>query len=193
MNNLKYKEIDSPLSVNLSSDDLDMLQIGVLGSQMHKLLKQMALVTLEEENANLEKQEKELIQYHIPQTLGREDVLVRAKISSLRQGSIEIDIAAMVALVFSQANAISLLQNLSANAIWAIGEYATKVTGVNVISRKTGRDSEVKKTVSRRRLGPMATKVIKELKDTANGGRLELRSGEDELIIEIYSGKKSER
>ncbi|MTI20394.1 hypothetical protein E1176_05110 [Fulvivirga sp. RKSG066] len=122
MNKLEYEQIDSPLSVKLSSDNLDMLQIGVLGSQLHRLLNQMALATIEEENERLEKQEKELIQFHIPQTLGREDVLVRAQISSLRQGSIELDIAAMVALVFSQDNAIALLQNLSANAIWAIGE-----------------------------------------------------------------------
>ena len=169
-----------------------MLQIGVLGSQFHLLLNQVALIILHIENESLLRLERPKIEFHIPQTPNRRDVLVRAEVRSLRQGSVEIDLATQIALVFSNPHAIDVLKNLSARAIWVLAKYITKVPGVKIVKNNTSqKDPYVKETVSKRRLSTVATKLIKELKDTANGGRLELRSGDEELIIEINSRENS--
>ena len=185
---LKYQTLNQPLSIYFHSNDLDLLQVGILGTEMHKLLNQVAIALIEENNKALDKAKKPLVEFHLPQSTYRDDVLIRAKVSAIRQGSIELDIGVVMAQVFSIPGATSIVGNLMATAIWAIGEYATKVVGCRVTKRETRTDvSAVAKTSARRRLGPIVERAFKELQASSNGGEFRMKSGDEEIEIKFYS------
>lgn len=127
--------------------------------------------------------------------MSREDVLVRARITGISGGSLELNIQPIVAQVFSEPGAVAILNNLVANTIWAIANYSRQVVGSKIIRKgKPGRISEVlPATSSRRRLRPRVENLIKHLKHASNGGRIVFRSGEEELIVEFYSSQPPRR
>src|SRR5215213_1584237 len=185
---IEYEEIGKPLLIHFESKDLDMLQVGILTSALHEILNQVAITILNEENDVLESQgENKLLEY-IPQSLNRQDVLVRARIVGIREGSIEFYIQPLLAQIFSEPGAAAILQNLVANTIWAIGVYGKRVVGGRLIEHKgsTRGIRALPETSARRRLRPRVENLIKHLKDASNGGRIEFRSGEEELIVEFY-------
>lgn len=185
---LKYEDLDSPLSIYFHSNNLDLLQIGILGSEIHKLLNQVAISLIEEHNKELDAAKQPLIDFHLPLSSSREDVLIRANVSAIRQGSIELEVAAVMAQVFSVPGAGAIVQNLMATAIWAIGEYAKKVVGCRITKQSNTKDiSKIAKTSSRRRLGPIVERVLKELKASSNGGEFRMKSGDEEIEIKFYS------
>ena len=192
---VKYSEISRPLHIHFESDDMDLLQVGILNSSLHEIMNQVAITVLNQENEQREREGKEKILDFIPQTLSREDVLVRARITGVSEGSLGIDIQPIVAQVFSEPGAVAILSNLVANTIWAVANFSRRVVGSRIIRKgKPGQISDVLPgTSSRRRLRPKVENLIKHLKYASNGGRIVLRSGDEELIVEFYSSEPSRR
>jgi hypothetical protein len=186
---MDYQKISGRLSIQFESEDMDLLQVGILNSSLHDILNQVAITILNEENNVLEAEGSRRLLEFIPQSLSREDVLVRARITNVSQGSIKFDIQPFVAQVFTVPGAIAILENLIANTIWAIAAYGTRVVGSKI--RKTGHSKHIHEalpaTAGRRRMRPRVENLIKHLKDASNGGRIILRSGDEELIVEFYS------
>ena len=190
--NLEYQDLNTPIQLKFSSDNLDLLQVGILGSELHRLFNQIAIALIQEENKKLDERNEPLIEYHIPQSTGRDDILIRARVTALRQGSIEIDLAAFVALVFSQPGAVAIIHNIAANAIWAISSYSSKIVGCSVTTKNsTQGNPNLPKTSAKRRLGPIIERVFNELKSSSNGGEFILKSGEEEVIIRINGNQKN--
>lgn len=185
---IQYEKVSNPLSIHFESDDLDLLQVGILNSSLHKILNQVAIALLSEENKNLEKIGQDKILDHIPQTLSRDDVLIRARIISVNQGSIKFDIVPLLAMIFSQAGAAAILQNLISNVIWAIGTYGLKVPGCKIIRQQSLSDEklQVPNTSAKRRIRPIVVQLVNHLKEASNGGKITLRSGDEELTVEFY-------
>lgn len=131
--------------------------------------------------------ENKLLEY-IPQSLNRQDVLVRARIVGIRGGSIEFYIQPLLSQIFSEPGAVAILQNLVANTLWAIGVYGKRVAGSRLIGHKGSAHMmrALPETSARRRLRPRIENLIKHLKDASNGGRIEFRSGDEGLIVEFY-------
>src|ERR1043165_5034130 len=98
---IEYEAIGNPLLIHFESRDLDMLQVGILTSALHEILNQVAITLLNEENEALERQGKNRLLEFIPQSLNRQDVLVRARIVGIKEGSIEFYIQPLLAQVFS--------------------------------------------------------------------------------------------
>jgi hypothetical protein len=192
---VKYDEISAQLHIHFESDDMDLLQVGILNSSLHEILNQVAITVLNQENEHRESEGREKLFDFIPQTLSREDVLIRARIIGVSSGSLELNIQPIVAQIFSEPSAVAILNNLVANVIWAIATYSRRVVGSKIIrTGKPGRISEVlPATSSRRRLRPKVENLIKHLKDASNGGRIVLRSGDEELIVEFYSSEAPRR
>jgi len=185
---IEYQKIGAPLTLHFESENLDLLQVGILNSALHEIMNQVAIGVVDEENKFLQSQGQQKILDHIPQTFTRQDILVRARIVGVRGGSIEFDIQPLLALVFNQPNAVAILQNLAANVIWAIANYGTRVVGTQ-ISQKGNSQSDrpiIPETSARRRLRPRVERLLEHLKETSNGGRIVLRSGDEELIVEFY-------
>jgi len=185
---IEYQEIGEPLLIHFESKDLDMLQVGILTSALHEILNQVAITILNEESDILQSQGENRLLDFIPQSPNRQDVLVRARIVGIREGSIEFYIQPLLAQIFSEPSAIAILQNLVANTIWAIGAYGKRVVGSSIIEQRGSAYMmrTLPDTSSRRRLRPRVENLIKHLKDTGNGGRIEFRSGDEELIVELY-------
>lgn len=185
---IEYEEISEPLLVHFESKDMDLLQVGILNSSLHEILNQVAITILNEENEELERNGKNRLLEYIPQSLGRQDVLVRARIIGVSEGSIELYIQPLLAQIFSEPTAVAILQNLVANALWAIGEYGRRVAGcyitrskgLNYISRPLPEIS------ARHRLRPRVENLVKHLKEASNGGRIVLKTEDEELIVEFY-------
>jgi hypothetical protein len=192
---MEYEKISEPLFIHFESEDLDLLQVGILNSSLHEILNQVAITVLNEENAMLEREGRKKLLEFIPQSLSRQDILVRARIIGISEGSIEFNLQPFLAQVLSEPGAGAILHNLVANTIWAIGHYGTRVVGSRIKGRKNSeRISEVLPgTSARRRLRPRVENLLKHLKDASNGGRIILRSGDEELIIEFYGTEDRER
>jgi len=190
---MEYEEISAPLSIHFDSEDMDLLQIGILNSSLHEILNQVAITILNEENRALEKLGEEKLLEFIPQSLSRQDILVRARITGVSGGSIKFDIQPFLAQVFSMPGAVSILHNLIANTIWAIGAYGRRVVGTKIFLNGEERyiEEPVPAQSARRMLRPRVENLIKHLKDASNGGRITLRSGGEELIVEFYSSDDS--
>jgi hypothetical protein len=122
-----YIKVPGQLSLTFKADEIDLLQVGLLGMHLHKILNQVAIsmIQVHDELARPEG-EPPAIKF-IPQTFNREDALIKAQLKGFRQGSVEMEIAAVAAAVFSQPGAVSVLSNLLSSAIWAIGTYATRI------------------------------------------------------------------
>src|SRR5437868_1177231 len=104
---IEYEKISEPLLIHFESEDMDLLQIGILNSSLHEILNQVAITILNEENDELESRgENKLLEY-IPQSLSRQDVLVRGRILGVKEGSIEFYIQPLLAQIFSVPGAAS--------------------------------------------------------------------------------------
>jgi hypothetical protein len=190
MSSEQYIPIPGQLSVVFESDTLDMLQVGVLGTHLHEILNQVAITVLQVHDELERDAGRAPSLRFIPQTYERQDTLVRGRLKALRQGSIEMDIAAVVAAVFSQPGAVAILTNLLSNAIWAIGVYGARVSGVYVDWKK-GREDEwagflMRPEAGRRRLRPRIEKFIEMLYQSSGGGKLKLKTRDVEIEIEFY-------
>lgn len=195
MNENEYTELPGALSVKFSADDLDLLQVGFLGTYLHAILNQAAISTLQVHDAHNRGAGRATVLKFIPQNYERSDVLVKARLKGLRQGSIELDIAAVVAQVFSQPGAVSLLSNLLSNAIWAIGVYAARVSGVYV-NWKKGRDLDfagelIRPEAGRKRMRPKIVQFVRLLAESSNGGKLRLKTDQVEFEIEFNPKNRS--
>jgi hypothetical protein len=192
---IEYQRIGAPLSLHFESENLDLLQVGILNSSLHEIMNLVAIAIVDEENEFAQSHGEQKILDHIPQTFTRQDILIRASIIGVREGSIEFDIQPLLALVFTVPNAVAVLQNLAANVIWAIGTYGTRVVGSRIVRKgiSQGDRPSIPETSARRRLRPRVERLLKHLKETSNGGRIVLRSGDEELIIEFYPSNGPEK
>lgn len=184
-----YLQIPGKLSLKFESDSLDLLQVGVLGTHLHSILNQVAITVLQVTDELERDAGRTPALRHIPQTYERQDALVKARLVGFREGSIEMEIAAVVAQVFSQPGAVSVLNNLLSNAIWAIGTYASRASGI-FVHWKMGQEENfagalLRPQAGRKRLRPKVEKFVKLLADSANGGRLRLRTDEVDFEIEF--------
>jgi len=188
---IEYQEVSDQLSIHFESEDLDLLQLGILNSSIHEILNQVAITVLNERNEELQSEGRNKILDYIPQSLSRQDILVRARLLGVKEGSIEFFIQPFLAQVFSEPGAISILHNLVANALWAIGFYGSRVVGTKIMARATpvNMAEPLPATAAKRRIRPRVENLIKHLKDASNGGRIVLRSGDEELIVEFYSSE----
>lgn len=197
---IQYEKISGRLEVRSEAPDLDLLRLGILNSSLHEIFNLVALAIYEEANGREEEAGRQKLLDNIPQNMNRQDVLIRARIEGIRQGSIILDLQPLVAAVFSQPGAIAIVQNLAANVLWAIGQYGTKVTGVLIkwLNRRTGdgRTSGVlaiPSTTAHRRIRPRVEKLIEHLKESGNGGKISFKSGDEELTIEFYGADGGNR
>jgi hypothetical protein len=184
-----YENLKSKLVLKFDSDNLDILQVGILNYHLHGLLNQVAIALLGEEDTHrVARGEPKLLQI-IPQTTNRDDALIRARITGVRQGSIELDLQTVILAVYSTPGAIAILQNLAANVIWAVGAYAYRVSGAKVTKHRSSLadDHNVQSVAARKRLGTKAEKFVKLLAESTNGGRIYLKSDDEELEI-IFNG-----
>ena len=46
---LEYVQFGAPITIKLDAEEVSMRQIGVLGTELHKLFNQVAIATIEEE------------------------------------------------------------------------------------------------------------------------------------------------
>lgn len=186
---IEYEEIGQKLLIHFESDDLDLLQVGILNSSLHEILNQVAITILNQENEYRELEQKPKLFDFIPQTLNREDILIRARVVGVSEGSIDLNIQPIVAQIFTEPGAVAILNSLVSNTIWAIATYGRRVVGSKIF--KHGESDRVPDalpaTSARKRLRPRVEHLIKHLKDASNGGRIILRSGDEELIVEFYS------
>lgn len=189
---MKYDKLESSLTLKFSADELDILEFGNLNYHLHCLLNQVAIsmLNLEDERRMLHGEEKLL--ETIPQTMNRDDALIRARIVGVRQGSVELDLQTAILSIASTPGAASILQNLAANTIWAIGIYAQRVAGAKILKRfsRTNQEHLISPVSARKRLGSKVEKFVKQLAESPNGGRLYLRSGDEELEIEFNSSRR---
>jgi len=183
-----YIEVPGKLSLTFKADHIDLLQIGVLGTHLHRVLNQVAISIIQVHDQHARQLSEPTAIKFIPQTFNREDALISARIKNLRQGSVEMDIAAVVAAVFTQPGGAAILENLLSNAIWAIGTYAAKMTNVTVDWKSKGRndgsyDLLLRPEAGRKKLRPRIEKFIDLLAESPNGGRLHLKTSDLDLEI----------
>lgn len=186
---MQYEKISDPLEVRFEALDLDLLQLGILNTSLHSILNQVALAIYDDANQKEEEAGRPKLLDHIPQNLNREDVLVRARVEGIRQGSVIYELQPIIAAVFSQPGAIAIAGNLVANVLWAIGAYGTRVAGAAITRagrQRDGRMLPVPATTARRRIRPQVERLIQHLKQSGNGGKITFRSGDEELTIEFY-------
>lgn len=188
---MDYVPLQSQLSIRFEADDLDILQLGILNYHLHGLLNQVAIGALTEEDRIRQAEGDETLLDAIPQTLNRDDALIRARVSAVRQGSIELDLNTVVAALYSTPGAIAILQNLSADVIWAVGQFASRVTSARVLNwRKSNIDRKIPSVSARRKLSTKVEKFVRLLAESSSGGRIYLRSGDEELEIEFNHPKR---
>jgi len=185
-----YIQIPGELSLKFQAKELDLLQMGVLGTHLHEILNQVAISVIQAHDADLREEGTVQTIKFIPQTFQRQDALIKARLNGFRQGSIEMDIGAVVASVFSQPGAVSILNNLLSSAIWAIGTYAARMHNIRVNWNSRGRDDGmydflVRPEAGRKRLRPKVEKFIELLAESSNGGRLRLKTDEVDFEIEF--------
>ena len=183
----KYIQIPGELSLKFKADEIDLLQIGVIGTHVHEILNQVAISMIQQYDDLASEQQS--INF-IPQTMLRQDALIHARLKGLRQGSIEMDITAVAAQVFSQPGAASILTNLLSSAIWAIGTYAARMPRIYVKWNSKKREDDVydilvRPQAGRRKLRPKIEKFIKLLAESSNGGRLHLKTDDVDFEIEF--------
>jgi hypothetical protein len=99
-----------------------------------------------------------------------------------------MEIAAFAAAVFSEPGAVAIIHNLFANVIWAIGCYGGKVAVAQIRQIRGGREHSryLPPQAARHKLRPRVEKFLKLLAEASNGGRLKLRSGDEEIEVEFY-------
>jgi hypothetical protein len=184
---IEYETLEATSSVVFTSEEFDLLQFGLVGEQIHRLLNRVAIALLTEANKQRQAREEPLISFKIPQTENRDDVLIRARIVRLREGSLEIDLSVLLATVFAQPGAVAVLENLVSSAIWALGARASRVIGCRLVGQKTNRNVRLPATSARRRLGPVVDRFLKTIQSSTRSGRLIWRTGDEEVIIEFFS------
>jgi hypothetical protein len=184
-------KVSNRLKVHYESDDLDLLQIGVLNKSLHNLLNHIAIAIVEIENEKAESRGEKRIVDTIPQTFTREDVLIRARLETIKIGSIELELQPYLAAIACSPHSIAILQNLVANAMWAIMEYAAKIPGISISKKSKGSNtSTLPGTSAKRRLSTKVNNLVKEIKESGHGGKLTIKSEDEELTIELYPPKK---
>ena len=188
-----YIPLNERLWLKFETEDMDILHIGVLNYHLHTVLNQVAITMFQVHDETLrDGGSRERALPFIPQTYNREDTLIRARVSKIRQGSLEMELSAFAAAIFSQPGAVAVVHNLFSNVIWAIGHYAAKVSGVYV-RRIRGADNSgalLRPQAARKRLRPKIEKFIHLLSESSNGGRLHFRSEDEEIEIEFYRGEE---
>lgn len=187
---MKYMSLEEKLELSLSSNDMDLLQTGILNQAIHDILNHVAIALFEQANAEAERWGTPKVLEQIPQNLNRDDVLVRARISGVRQGSIVYELTPVIAAVFSAPGAIAVCQNLISNVIWAIGQYSVHVAGIRVHHAGQSRASGVPATSGRKRIRPRVERLVKHLKEASNGGRVTIKTADEEITIEFYGSNK---
>lgn len=192
-----YLNLPGNLLMRFHADELDLLQFGVIGLHIHGILNQVAISIIQAKD-EIAPGPTSSIKF-IPQTLQRQDALIKARVIGFRQGSFEMEVQALVASVFSQPGAASILNNLLSSAIWAIGSYAMRMPRIRVIWKEKEREDDVydilvRPEAGRRRLRPKIEKFIDALAESSNGGRLRLKTKDIDLEIEFNpDAKGSER
>lgn len=184
---MEYKQLASRLTLKFEADDLDILQLGILNYHLHGLLNQVAIAMLGEEDELRARRGEDKLLSIIPQTPNRDDALIRGKITGVRQGSIELDLQTVILAIYSTPGAIAILQNLAANVIWAVGAFASRVAAARIVRHESSFDDEhrVPSVAARKRLGTKVEKFVQLLAESTNGGRIYLKSGDEELEIEF--------
>ncbi|WP_176764260.1 hypothetical protein [Aquimonas voraii] len=188
---MKYIELGEKLELSLSSDDMDLLQTGILSQSMHDILNHVAIALFEEANLEAEQAGQPKVLEQIPQNLTRDDVLIRARISGVRQGSVVYELAPVIAAVFSLPGAVAVCQNLVSNVIWAVARYGVEVSGIRVSHSGRGNARGVPSTSGRKRIRPRVERLIKHLKEASNGGKVTIKSGDEELTIEFFGSDRN--
>jgi hypothetical protein len=185
-----YIQIPGKLSLIFKADEIDLLQVGVLGTHLHKILNQVAISMIQVYDELARPDGDPTTIKFIPQTFNREDALIKARLTGFREGSVEMDIAAVAAQVFSQPGAVSVLTNLLSSAIWAIGTYAARMPNIrvkwnSVHNRDDMYDILVRPEAGRKKLRPKIEKFIEMLAESSNGGRLHLKTDDVDFEIEF--------
>ncbi|WNH54497.1 hypothetical protein [Stenotrophomonas oahuensis] len=183
---MEYLPLDERLELSLSSNDMDLLQTGILNQAIHDILNHVAIALFEEANAEAERQGTTKVLEQIPQNLNRDDVLIRARIAGVRQGSIVYELAPVIAAVFSAPGAAAVCQNLISNVIWAVATYSAKVAGISVQHNGQSHARGVPATSGRKRIRPRVERLVKHLKEASNGGRVTIKTHDEEITIEFY-------
>lgn len=183
--------ISSELAIYYQADEIDLHQVGTLNNSLHELLNQIAISMIESENDRRSKREECHILDSLPTSFGRSDILIRGRVAALKTASIEAVITPVLHAAAANPHVIALLQNLSANVVWAIGKYGADQAGIRIRNWKgDARDADVKGVAAKKLSSVRVRNLIKDLKDSSNGGRLKLKSGEDEIEIEFYGPRR---
>jgi hypothetical protein len=123
----EYLKLTSVLRVEFEGDEIDMAGIAAVFAPLHKVLNDAAYALIHPYNPAC------AIRYYgmdgVP--LWRDDYrlsprLARAVLCDVRPGSLFCEFSVWVASIVSNPDCRSILQNLVANAIWAIGEALNK-------------------------------------------------------------------
>ena len=187
---MQYIPLEERLELSLSSNDMDLLQTGILNQAIHDILNHVAIALFEEANAEAEQRGDKKVLEQIPQNLNRDDVLVRARISGVRQGSIVYELSPVIAAVFTAPGAVAVCHNLISNVIWAIGQYSFQIAGIRVHHSGQSRARGVPPTSGRKRIRPRVEKLVKHLKEASNGGRVTIKTADEEITIEFYGANR---
>lgn len=185
----KYSQLQGTLSLKFETDTLELLQVGVLGLHLHEIVNQVAITELQVADELQHSAGKPQLLTFIPQTYERQDKLIKIRLASFRQGSVEMDLNALVNAVASHPGAVAILTNLLSNAIWAIGTYAARVPGV-FVRWKSGEGREFAGLLfrpkgGRKKLRPKIDKFVRLLAESSHGGRLYLKANDVEFEIEF--------
>lgn len=184
---MPYNPISNRLELMYEAEEIDLLQIGILNKSLHNLLNQVAIALLEKESQNYQDQRGNRTIPILPMTFSREDILIRARVVGIRQGSLILDLQPYIAAVANTPGAIAILQNLVANVIWAIAAFGWKVSGATISRRgRSNANTHLLSAGAQRRLSTKVQQFLKEIKEAGNGGKLVLKSEDEELTVELY-------
>ena len=187
---MDYQKVGTPIQIHFESNDLDLLQIGILNKSLHDLLNQTAISILNQYSEIEQARGNPKAFDYLPITVNREDILIRGRLTNVSVGSINIDLQPYVASVLSTAGAYAILQNLSASLILSILAHSAKVIGVKAVRIPTRKFSENISVVrNEKRLSNQVSKLLKDLSGSTNGGKIYIRSGDEEILIELNPTK----
>lgn len=173
---MEYINLETEIEIRFHSDYLDMLQIGHLNLQLHRLINQVAAAMLEEEGL--------LTAESLPINASNELVLVRGIAISIENGSVIEKVRLKVAAVFSRDNlkkwGRDLVINVAANLV---------IAGVGVAIKPDSPKLPSPPETQVERVAPEINRMVRELSSNG-GGRLTYRSYENgkletEVLVEI--------
>jgi hypothetical protein len=188
-----YIAIQGKLTIELRFPSTSLLQMGVMGIHFHQLLNQTALAVIRDADDPQSNEGGEPLLKYVPHTMDGEDALIDAGIVELKKGSLIVEIEAAVAPVFNNPHSVAVLEGLTANAIWVIAMHASRIGGVAIRMMHDATEKLIKIGDRKRRtlnssakLRSTVEKLLLALKDSSNGGRVHLKSGDIEIDIEFY-------